>query len=425
MFRLIAIVMLFSLIVQANTNLESFNTIRVAQSSSPFQILAGYIRSDNSLGNRDWLLSKRMEGYNYLAVGLGDASITSLNALKPDLEVVISVANECGLRVIPIIFIGNGGSGWWKNVNPSIQLNRVTWSSGGTSYISEAPSYAQHSAGIDKSLDDLFQVIKDSYLAAGATYPVEYVGLAYDEFAIPWHSGNPKPMLPGGSGQLATVDKAFIESQHHTFSNQDRIHALVIGSIHRRAKRLKNYFGPRAKAIVWADVFDIEASGAFTYNSGYFTYNYNQPFNVQFPDALTSLPGLSASEKAEIKGNVILSPWSYMTYFASRNQPYNHNNAIQKLAYQLGQASFKVIYSVGIHVGDPLYKSQGIDQMKKFVSASTNYKGSVMGYWSTWWSQNLFGEISFETSNEIISKNLFPSNSFRYDHTSVVSLMAR
>lgn len=364
----------------------SFNGVRIAMSKEPSVAFTNVTPA----GYDAWLGEVQSEFYTHVAITVdpsGWAGFTKVEDLEAGLRRVIGLARAHNLKVIPLVPIGSGGSGWWGRLNdPPVQMNRVTIPGLGSV---ATPTYAPDVAAMDQQLRRLLQTINR---ARTSVDDVDAVLLAYDEFAIPYSSdGRYRLALPGGapnalagSGDtFSQLDRSYVLNE--TGSRAERFAKLINTSLYRRMKLVQQELGNATRVLAYGDEWDPEATGGYKYH----TFDSGSEWTYLAPD-LRALTGLDTTQKSELRSGVVFLPWNY-TWGNWPNKEQTESSVDTEARYNayaaldaFDRAGLRFIY-VAAYDGRPGLSCEAGIAMQSYVNTSRCFPRSSVGYMAAWW----------------------------------------
>src|SRR5512133_327745 len=345
----------------------------------------GFRNSDNIVGNKDVYLN-----------------------LRNDVKDACNALSKRGIRLIPMFQMSSQWSLGWKTLrdfeNPNIGINSITSDRNNpqiiTKYICKytdnlstvnegSNSWAPEPNGVDKSILEVFDAIRQGFADANTNYPLEFVHIGHDEPQfLNWciiagiGSGCETAYPYKGNlarGESSLVDKAYIQSKINMgISKQNAYQMLLVDELNRRVSQAEQVFGPKVNLMIYGDSYDNQSWGGVPL---WVQNGYGEKITLS---GAIDLPGLNESQKIKLKEKIIPILWNYHGKVERADNPldfltrsdYNSNDAINSFASR----GFKVLYCGALQNGN-----DSKNQIKEYSSISHNYRNNCLGYCASAW----------------------------------------
>lgn len=336
-----------------------------------------------------------------------------------------------GLRLIPMVQVADmHAENWWnfrydgpvykQGQNNNIDWNQVRPVIDNKPCWFKCPSLLEDKSpgGFDNCFRIFLQNLRDGFIQAKLSYPLEYIHLGHDELNVYNEETRQWDLLLINCG--SALDRSYFEDtlgfdriQQKTDMSTEIQH-LLAAEIHRRVIQVRQTLNegktPFTKVIIYGDQWDPEHNGGYPKRVPVkvcFRADEQQGSNrdilpvhcdactncvekrydrtVILSPGILDLPGLTSAQKAEVRNNVIIQPWMYDEYWdLGGKKKYNATNTF----YQLSTHGFSFCYVSSIAANDTNNISQikrSFAMMHNYIQASRNFRSSCLGYVAAQW----------------------------------------
>ncbi|MGB7566406.1 MAG: hypothetical protein WBM07_00985 [Chitinivibrionales bacterium] len=379
----------------------------------------------------NFLSRAQQMGYKYILADVGTPAITAAQ-----IQAVFQEVDQYGMRLIPLMTISSHYSSAWcltfSNIKNFNTFTNYTYDSHGNitgSTPATMPSFADESDpvkfgdgknaiyGIDYYFVNTFlSNIRTGFNNAassmnncakiGSSKFLEFIHLGHDEC----YYVNGSPFLLIGYGERADnaghlgsqTDKDTINTWilptsskgGKGFSATVAFRALMAQEIYRRQNQVRNLAGmPNTKVMIDADMWDPQYNGEITWSTWQGSVTL-APNVAGHTNEIIDLPGLSASNIADVQNNVIFVPWMYGVTWNFNGTLVNYD-ANATFGYFMGKNFYTMFFaSLDIIEGQVLDPElpNTTTQIEHYLSAyyerkDANIKnclGYVVGEWCGW-----------------------------------------
>jgi hypothetical protein len=418
----------FLLVVCLSIEATSFNSIR-AMTCAQYDV-------NDSLASR---MSK--SNYNYVIVSfnfrISDEMVGNGDVyenLSSDIRKATITLSKYNIKIIPMISMSSKWAIQWKILqkyeNPKIGMNTIVSDNkapnviannaalynlkntlqsiggegkknGSGNYISlceldstiekanmGSNSWAYEAEGVDKSVIDIFNAIKDGFSNALVDYGLEYIHIQHDEAQfLNWSliggigakCGNALPYAGNfARGEVSDADVAYINNAVKSGLSLEAAHQnLLADEIYRRVIQCESIFGSKVRVMFYAEVFDDQSWGGVPWN----VQDGNKVSKILMCNAIT-LPGLNEEQKRKVKEQVIPMIWNYDGKVSNVERvtdwfdikDYDSESAFNRFSNN----GYNFLY-----VGALQHGESSKNQIKEYASASKNR--NCLGYCGAAW----------------------------------------
>ncbi len=330
------------------------------------------------------------------------------NNLGNDVKNACVLLSKREMRLIPMFQMSSQWSLGWKTLrdfeNPDIGINSITCNRENPQLVTNAicnytdnlstvnegsNSWAPEPNGVDKSIIEVFDAIKQGFSDANVNYPLEFIHIGHDEpqflnWCIIAGIGSECETAYPYKGNLARgessqADINYIQTKINAgLSTQSAYQMLLADELYRRVSQAEQVYGTNVKIMIYGDSYDNQSWGGV-------------PLWIQkgYGDKITlsgaiDLPGLTESQKSKVKERIIPILWNYHGKVERADNPldfltrsdYNSNEAINRFVSR----GFKVMYCGALQNGN-----DSKNQIKEYSSTSHNYRNNCLGYCAAAW----------------------------------------
>ena len=255
-------------------------------------------------------------------------------------------------------------------------------------------SIAYEPEGVDKSVIDILNALKEGFEGANVDYDLEYVHFEHDESnfmnwsligGIAEKCGTAYPYLGNfARGEIAMSEVNFIDSAVKTGTSIEIAYqSLLAQEVYRRILQIESVFGYtsngyKTKLMIYADAFDDQNWGGTPWK----VKNGNE-INEILMGGVINLPSLNKHEKGRVKNEIVMVVWCNT----------GNTQRVDKIQDWLSQedyntdAAFKRFNDYGykfIYCGSLQYGKKSANQLKEFADLSIKYS-NYMGYFGAAW----------------------------------------
>lgn len=394
-----------------------YNAIRMAYYGDAEQIAAAATRPDPAID--DFLSAVVRLDYNYILAEFnfnrgataGTGNATAANKLR-DFRDAFRKTAEYGLRLIPLIQVGSRHSVHWRHLQLHGPYEQIGFSrvlagehnrEGAVQTVElGVPSYSEEPEGMDRAFVDMMLALRDAHTESGVGYPLEFVHLGHDEPELTLSAVTESVLLIGEAAK--TVRDCGVEKRGicrvlntcasdvtalygDTVQTENALQELIVGEVHRRVVQVRSAFGDdRIKVMIWADMWDEQNTG------GKDILLRDGSTTVRTAPQILALPGLSSSQRNELRDGLILVAWrngNNTVYPGGTKDMSPYDDGVFHAEYlfdQFRDAGLRFMY---VHEATPDGSRDGnrLRQAREWYSSAKlpRFRGWYVGYGAVHW----------------------------------------